>query len=425
MSASIVSSDANSVTIQVTIPFKESLLNSEEEIQSALNLAGQLATEKALEQFDSDGSPIDKSGQRWTSKGKEPKIYQSPYGPIEVSRHLYQTSQGGSTFCPLETDGRILRTATPRFAKQISHKYAEMSSVRVAEDLKENHGRVVARSFIQNLAEMVGSVAIAKAEDWHYQTPKVSVPVATVSLGLDGTCVLLCEEGGRQAMVGTLSLYDAQGDRLHTTYVAVPPEYGRERFLGRMTREVDHVLSLYPEAHRQGLADGAPENWEFLAPYVETQVVDFYHATGYLVKVAKVLFPRSRKQRQVWLDKQAHRLKHDHGAAVALLAEFEGIDLDNLSPKKQETLQSVITYFRNHHSQMNYAQTREANRPIGSGVTEAACKVIVKQRLCGSGMKWKETGAGIVLSLRTLTYTTGRWQQFWTKINQYGFSLES
>ena len=45
--------------------------------------------------------------------------------------------------------------------------------------------------------------------------------------------------------------------------------------------------------------------------------------------------------------------------------------------------------------------------PIGSGVTEAACKVLVKQRFCGSGMKWKEPGAAAVLSLRCLTYTNG------------------
>ncbi|EKU98290.1 hypothetical protein Lepto7375DRAFT_7556 [Leptolyngbya sp. PCC 7375] len=133
MPASIVSSEANSVTIQITIPFGTTMLGSENEIQQGLNLAGQLATEKALEQFDSDGSPIERSGQRWTSKGKDAKVYQSPYGPVQVARHLYQTSEGGSTFCPLETDARMIRTATPRFAKQISHKYAEMSSVRVAD----------------------------------------------------------------------------------------------------------------------------------------------------------------------------------------------------------------------------------------------------------------------------------------------------
>ena len=60
------------------------------------------------------------------------------------------------------------------------------------------------------------------------------------------------------------------------------------------------------------------------------------------------------------------------------------------------------------------------NLPIGSGVTEAACKILVKQRLCGSGMHWKDKGAKVILSLRALVQSKGRWQQFWGKIDQYG-----
>jgi hypothetical protein len=44
----------------------------------------------------------------------------------------------------------------------------------------------------------------------------------------------------------------------------------------------------------------------------------------------------------------------------------------------------------------------------------------VKQRLCGSGMRWKNKGAKVVLSLRALVQTTNRWQQFWEKIIQFG-----
>ena len=58
--------------------------------------------------------------------------------------------------------------------------------------------------------------------------------------------------------------------------------------------------------------------------------------------------------------------------------------------------------------------------PIGSGVTEAAYKTLVKQRLCDSGMRWKTKGAGIDLSLRALTQTAGRWAQFWQKIDHFG-----
>ena len=54
------------------------MLNSEEQIAKALNSAGIQATKKALEQFDTDGSPIDVEGKRLTSKGKEKKSTKYP-----------------------------------------------------------------------------------------------------------------------------------------------------------------------------------------------------------------------------------------------------------------------------------------------------------------------------------------------------------
>ena len=83
-------------------------------------------------------------------------------------------------------------------------------------------------------------------------------------------------------------------------------------------------------------------------------------------------------------------------------------------------MQAALTYFKNHRQMMDYAMHTEKNLPIGSGVTEAACKTLVKQRLCGSGMRWKDQGAKVILSLRALIQSKGRWQQFWGKIDQYG-----
>lgn len=423
MSATIIETTADSVTLQITIPLSSSFLETEETIQTMLNEAGTLASGAALQRFDTDGSPIEWQGEKWTSKGQLPKTYQTPYGTIEVPRHVYQTSAGGTTFCPLETDARIIMTSTPRFAKQISHKYAEMSSVRVLEDLRENHGREVHRSFVQTLAERVGEIAQLKEEDWHYQTPKLSSEITTVSIGMDGTCLVFCEEGPRQAMVGTVSLYDSTGERQHTLYIAAPPEYGRELFLQRMKTEIEYVKLRYPDAHYQGLADGAAENWTFLESYTQTQVLDFFHATQYLDKVAKAVHPRHRGHQERWMEEHCHLLKHEVGAATRLLAEMKTIDPTHLSETVQSGLTEAITYFSNHHHQMHYAEALARHHPIGSGVTESACKLIIKARLCGSGMKWKERGAGIVLSLRTLSYSQGRWSQFWSKIDRYGFTL--
>ncbi|MEZ5326571.1 MAG: hypothetical protein R3F19_16105 [Verrucomicrobiales bacterium] len=69
---------------------------------------------------------------------------------------------------------------------------------------------------------------------------------------------------------------------------------------------------------------------------------------------------------------------------------------------------------------MNYSENVKDKLSIGSGVTEAGCKVIIKQRLCQAGMRWKEKGCASVLTLRALNRTGGRWDQFWSKISRYG-----
>jgi hypothetical protein len=423
MSVSVLEQTDEYIVLAVKVPFQKTMLETEAQIQTVLNEAGTVASGAALSQYDTDGSPVEIAGRLWTSKGSLAKTYQTPYGAIEVSRHVYQSSAGGMTYCPLEVDSRIVVTSTPRFAQQIAHKYAEMSGGKVIRDLRENHGRDLPLAFVQTLAEAVGSIALSKQEDWHYQTPKQSVPIVAVSLGLDGTCLWLCQEGFRQAMVGTISLYDAAGERQHTTYIAAAPESGKAGFLSRMQSEIEQVKRLYPQAHYQGLADGAAENWSFLLPHTDSQVIDFYHATQYLGAVAQARHPRSKTQQQTWLDNACHDLKHNVGAASELLKTMAAIATPNLSNAQQQALQEAITYFRNHHHQMQYAETLAAHLPIGSGVTEAACKVLVKARLCSSGMKWKRTGAEIVLSLRALTHTQGRWSQFWDKINRYGVSF--
>lgn len=144
-------------------------------------------------------------GEKWFSKGQVPKIYQTPYGEVEVPRHVYQRSQGGKTFCPLERAARIVVTSTPRFAQQVAHKFAHNASPQVREDLAENHGRPVARSYLQSLSDAVGSVVQAKEETWSYATPKLEQPVAAVSIGLDGTCLLLCQERRRRPRPGSSS----------------------------------------------------------------------------------------------------------------------------------------------------------------------------------------------------------------------------
>jgi hypothetical protein len=98
MPATLVERGDSFVTIEVRIPLSRSLLDTEHAVQQALNDAGLLATTEALRQFDTDGSPLRMGQTRYTSKGQEPKGYQTPYGEAVLPRHVYQTSQGSTTY---------------------------------------------------------------------------------------------------------------------------------------------------------------------------------------------------------------------------------------------------------------------------------------------------------------------------------------
>jgi hypothetical protein len=425
MSAQIIDRTEAGFTVQITIPYNRSMLEFEETLQDQLNAAGVLATQEGLRQFDTDGSPITVGSVTFTSKGQQPKDYQTPYGMATVERHVYQSPQGGTTYCPLDRDARIIVSSTPKFAKMVASKYAEFGSARVRRDLHDNHGREVSRCLVQDIADAVAAVALAQEEDWTYHLPEMETPPTTVALSLDGTCALMCEDGWRETMVGTISFYDREGQRQHTIYLAATPEYGKATFLARLEAEVSQVKAKYPQAHYAGIADGAKGNWEFLERHTDTQVVDFWHAAEYLGKAAAVLYRGQPATRRSWTEASCHMLKHEPGGAATVLKQLKSLTRVRPWAKDNEDVQRAITYFTNQSraGRMDYAARVAQREPIGSGVTEAACKVIVKQRLCGSGMKWKESGAAAVLSLRCLNYTTGRWDQFWSKIDRWGFPV--
>ena len=50
-----------------------------------------------------------------------------------------------------------------------------------------------------------------------------------------------------------------------------------------------------------------------------------------------------------------------------------------------------------------------------------ACKVIIKQRMCNSGMRWTDEGSKNILVLRCFNETDGKWKQFWDKVTKIGY----
>jgi hypothetical protein len=301
----------------------------------------------------------------------------------------------------------------------VSQKYSQMGSSHVQRDLKENHSRSISRTYIRDISRAVGELAISK-QQWKYAVPVEASEVSTIGISLDGTCMLSREDGWHQAMVGSISFYDTRGERQYTSYIAQPPEYGKENFYQLFTKEIEHVLKKYPDKTCVGVADGAADNLTFLQPYVQKQVLDYFYACEYLSKVSKAAFKR-KSQAKDWLTQACHTLKYEINGTRILLKEMEKLLKRKISNEKKEDINEAITYFANHINQMDYPSYLSKNIPIGSGVIEAARKVIIKQRM-NSGI-WTDSGAKSTLILRCFNETDGKWEQFWSKITKLGLNI--
>jgi len=426
MSAELVRRNGNEVTVGFTFKLTGSMLDDEEALQRSVNEAGQIAMQPMLAQFDSNGEPIRVAGVKHTVRVRSPQTYETPYGPVQVERNVYQSSKGGRTYVPLEADGRMVLNSTPRYSQIVSGKYARLGADAICEDLLECNGRKLSRNYAKNLSDFVGSIAQCYEDQWEYALPDFDEPVRSISIGLDGTCMLMHQDGWREAMCGSIAFYDHQGERLHTIYCSATPEYGKDKFKEKFSREIERVKERFPDVLYIGLADGAKDNWTFLKPYTKHQVLDFYHAREYIGKAASAIFGRDKASKQIWENTFSHNLKHKQGAAGRFLKELKlqraNLDRTNFIERDEE-LRLVIVYYENHKNKMSYARQVKNNLPIGSGVTEAACKVLIKQRMCVSGSRWKNAGASCVLALRALKLTKGRWQQFWGYVIRHGCTL--
>jgi hypothetical protein len=431
--------------IDIALPLSASMLEQENAIQAAVNHAGLVSTRLLLKCHDTDGKPLslrDASGRvvNVTAKRKRvAKQIETPYGAVSVARHVYQSSAGGACLVPLDQAAGLIGAATPKFAQMVASKVAEMPARSVVRDLADNHQRAVSLEQLQQVSGRVGELARAQQE--HLPMEQSGLPearqVRTITIGVDAASMLmntLDDEMARDrrksrrldcrmAMVGTISFYDARGERLHTLYAAQsPPESvqeGKEAFWRQMDMQVTKIKALYPKARYTGVSDGAPDLVTWLKKHTEEQVLDYYHAAGYLDLAAPAFYLKP-EEAAAWAAVARQDLLETPGAASKLLAEMvarrEGPG-PRLSRAAGAGLDKAIGYIEPRLERMDYAKLRGQGIPIGSGVTESACKLIIKHRMCGPGMRWGHRAADHVLALRRLLHSDGMWRVLWSKLS--------
>lgn len=414
------------ITVTMEVPAREHIgapLDLERGLQRALNGVGQTVMTEALRRFDTEGEPIRLGSFVMTSKGRSPECYKSLFGPIELERHTYQSSEGGRTFCPLEHTARICENATIGLCQMLASKHVSLSGRGLQRELELSHQLDLSLSYLQDVTQEFGKRALGKEDHWTYAAATPPGEAKALVIYLDGTCGAICNEGYKQIMVGAIDILDAEGERIETTYIAHAPEDGKITFLARMKRELDRLRPRYGEVIWVGLCDGAPDLQAWLESHCDYCTLDFYHVSEYVSQTAPAFAPLS--ERKAWLETTLHDLKHEQDGAKKLLRKLtqklEENERETPNSEHKQALVDAVRYVSNNIERMDYAGNRKLELPIGSGVIEAACKHVVKQRVGCSGMKWKRKGLQAVLTLRSLYQSTGRWEQFWTKVQALGW----
>ena len=140
-------------------------------------------------------------------------------------------------------------------------------------------------------------------------------------------------------------------------------------------------------------------------------MLDFYHVCTYLGKMADALFGAETPAGAQWFAKMRRWLRdRPQGAAQVLRSATQRLDRRPSTKGQKAEFWKAYRYVRRHRRLMDYQGYRRRGLPIGSGVTEAACKTVFTQRFKRSGMRWHHESGQVILDLRVI-YLSGIWQE--------------
>jgi len=139
-------------------------------------------------------------------------------------------------------------------------------------------------------------------------------------------------------------------------------------------------------------------------------ILDWYHASEHLHDYAACLHPKDAQAAAGWAEAAKGVLYERGGQALVAYLREQGAPAE---AEAAEEYRKLVNYFAANEHRTDYPSYRAYGWDIGSGPTEAGCKV-VGARLKGSGMRWVEPGAARVAPLRAL-YQSGPevWDAFW------------
>lgn len=410
-------------------------------LKSAAADAGIKAVVEYVQSCDSGGYSVKAGGKLACFKELVPKEFHVGFGMATIMRRVYRHADGGGDVVPLDI---MFNVVDEYFFPDIRGAILHCVASKPPEDLVADMARFALRppsvTAVRRLTHETGVKLESGREELEAATslsarmPREAVHAMVVSM--DGASVpVRQEERGhkyerhyKMAMCGTVGLYgeavpDKDGvlrmERVASMGFARMPEEKCPTFKRALDAEASRVAAAAPSGTPMILLmDGAIHQWAHVegnpvyGGYLH--LVDFYHAGEHLHAAAEALFGMGMAAGRKWEEKWKGELLAEERQALGLCRSIEYyLKAKRLTKANRAEAERQLTYFRNNSARMNYAWFRKRGLPIGSGPVESCCKLLVKSRLCGSGMSWSGEGGQAVLTLRAHR-KAGDWDMMWS-----------
>lgn len=429
-------------------------------LQEAIFLGARAGFAKFVEAYDLQEDVLERDGLSYRFKEFDAKGFLTIFGEVSIKRRRYCHWKGGPSIVPLDEAWEMQgRYATPQVTEHLLLATSMVTPSEVAELVGRMCPYKPSPALIQDLVNEDGAVLnqlLSLPEHVAQMRPcaqEGTEETTVLAVSMDGANALVREKGkkrGRPAqrpgkdeepeknssyknvMVGSISRYKqvdnvinietgtlaTMPERILSTYHARMPEPGAPTFKREFERLVAREVAQLPEGITKILLmDGARGLWNYAentALFADFKMLlDFYHASEHLSALAEALFGKSSKKATAWYEKWRYKLKYEADAVDGLLRSSARYCAAAKLPKaRKEEIKKQEAFFSGNRYKMNYHEFVAQGFPIGSGPVEAACKTIVKARMCQSGMRWSIRGGQNLVNLRVL-HKSGQWDTAW------------
>jgi hypothetical protein len=373
-------------------------------------------------------------GRAYRRRRKYRSTIATLFGTVVVWRLLYEPlEQGIRSIHPLELRlGLEVGVATPALAERIGSWAADHTQRQMLEMLAHDHGvhwscttlRKLLASLSAGMAAHRHAAQVEQVVGWLHQARGSQGRFQpTLSVGRDGVNVPLCHGAWKEGATATVSVLDRGGKRRGTVYLGQMPESGQGTLTKQLTALLQDVLS---QVDSQGLRlvyvsdDGYHPSDYYHAvlrqmhdprrPWRQLEwirIIDYYHACLYIQQLADTLFGPVAQGRG-WARKMRQQLKMKSDGITRVLQSASALRRRRGLCGKAKVYDQAYAYLQKRSHWMHYRHYRSQRLPIGSGITEAACKTVFTQRLKRSGMSWTIAGGQVIVDLRVV-WLSGVW----------------